>query len=90
MKKLYNLTPALDWWQRWPDNRCIHTSFGALAGQEYRKRCGVLKSVSYPLYCFGFGVSYSQGLARSGTEYGPLTDLPDWSYVGKGQALCLL
>uniref|UniRef100_A0A665V503 Large ribosomal subunit protein mL52 n=1 Tax=Echeneis naucrates TaxID=173247 RepID=A0A665V503_ECHNA len=21
------------------------------------------------------------GLARSGTEYGPLTDLPDWSYA---------
>uniref|UniRef100_A0A8C4EA24 Large ribosomal subunit protein mL52 n=1 Tax=Dicentrarchus labrax TaxID=13489 RepID=A0A8C4EA24_DICLA len=22
-----------------------------------------------------------QGLARSGTEYGPMTDLPDWSYA---------
>uniref|UniRef100_A0A674AD45 Large ribosomal subunit protein mL52 n=1 Tax=Salmo trutta TaxID=8032 RepID=A0A674AD45_SALTR len=23
------------------------------------------------------------GLARSGTEYGPLTDFPDWSFAGK-------
>ncbi|XP_064787548.1 39S ribosomal protein L52, mitochondrial isoform X2 [Oncorhynchus masou masou] len=23
------------------------------------------------------------GLARSGTEYGPMTDLPDWSFAGK-------
>ena len=22
-------------------------------------------------------------MSRSGTEYGPLTDLPDWSFVGK-------
>ena len=26
---------------------------------------------------------YSHGLSRSGTEYGPLTDLPDWSFAGK-------
>lgn len=26
---------------------------------------------------------YSQGLGRSGNEYGPLTDNPDWSYAGK-------
>ena len=37
-----------------------------------------------------FTVSNRQGLARSGTEYGPLTDLPDWSYVGEKQALYLL
>jgi hypothetical protein len=27
-----------------------------------------------------------QGLARSGNEYGPLTDLPDWSYVDQRAA----
>lgn len=26
--------------------------------------------------------SYRHGLARSGSEYGPLTDLPDWSFAG--------
>lgn len=26
--------------------------------------------------------SCRHGLARSGTEYGPLTDLPDWSFAG--------
>ncbi|XP_071316064.1 large ribosomal subunit protein mL52 [Trachinotus anak] len=26
------------------------------------------------------------GLSRSGTEYGPLTDLPDWSYADGRQA----
>lgn len=26
--------------------------------------------------------SHRHGLARSGTEYGPLTDLPDWSFAG--------
>ena len=26
---------------------------------------------------------HSQGKARSGNEYGPLTDLPDWTYAGK-------
>ena len=25
---------------------------------------------------------YSHGMSRSGTEYGALTDLPDWSYIG--------
>lgn len=28
------------------------------------------------------------GLARSGTEYGPLTDLPDWSFAGKMCMFC--
>ena len=23
------------------------------------------------------------GMSRTGTSYGPLTDTPDWSYVGK-------
>ena len=27
-------------------------------------------------------ISYRHGKSRSGTEYGPLTDLPDWSYAG--------
>lgn len=26
--------------------------------------------------------AFRHGLARSGTEYGPLTDLPDWSFAG--------
>ena len=32
--------------------------------------------------------TFSHGLSRSGTEYGPLTDLPDWSYAGKLTAYC--
>lgn len=30
---------------------------------------------------------YSQGLGRSGNEYGPLTDNPDWSYAGKHKTM---
>lgn len=30
----------------------------------------------------GLGVVYRNGLARGGSEYGPLTDLPDWLYTG--------
>lgn len=28
-----------------------------------------------------FTFAFRHGLARSGTEYGPLTDLPDWSFA---------
>ena len=30
-----------------------------------------------------FVLIFSHGLSRSGTEYGPLTDIPDWSYAGR-------
>ena len=32
--------------------------------------------------CAGAKVRLARGEARSGNEYGPLTDLPDWSYAG--------
>ena len=32
-------------------------------------------------------VLHRHGLAPSGTEYGPLTDLPDWSYAGNYDVL---
>ena len=37
------------------------------------------------IYCFYKYLQwfFSHGLSRSGTEYGPLTDLPDWSYAGE-------
>ncbi|XP_062501227.1 large ribosomal subunit protein mL52-like [Corticium candelabrum] len=34
-----------------------------------------------PVLCAGQKWRVSKGLARSGNEYGPLTDLPDWSYA---------
>jgi len=34
-------------------------------------------------YCFvTLFVNYRQGLGRHGNEYGPLQEIPDWSYAG--------
>lgn len=33
---------------------------------------------------------FSKGLSRSGTEFGPLTDLPDWSYAGAAPSKLLV
>ena len=40
-----------------------------------------LKIIYLTLACFL--LLYRHGQSRTGTSYGPLTDLPDWSYVGK-------
>ena len=38
----------------------------------------------YPFIYFIFLINFinSQGQAKDGIAYGPLTDLPDWSYAG--------
>lgn len=50
----------------------------------------LLSKIKVALHDFALVLPYSNfitctsrhGLARSGTEYGPLTDLPDWSFAG--------
>ncbi|XP_054916120.1 39S ribosomal protein L52, mitochondrial [Poeciliopsis prolifica] len=42
-----------------------------LSGRHFSSTCGVQAGQKWRL---------EHGLARSGTEYGPLTDLPDWSF----------
>lgn len=37
---------------------------------------------SVSTFCKVYVCACRHGLARSGTEYGPLTDLPDWSFAG--------
>ncbi|XP_029437715.1 39S ribosomal protein L52, mitochondrial isoform X2 [Rhinatrema bivittatum] len=40
----------------------------------------MLFSFSYPVSCFAF-LPCSHGFAPSDSEYGPLADLPDWSFA---------
>ncbi|PWA28822.1 hypothetical protein CCH79_00012887 [Gambusia affinis] len=42
-----------------------------LSGRHFSSTCGVQAGQKWRL---------EHGLARSGTEYGPMTDLPDWSF----------
>ena len=57
----------------------FHSSSTAVAGENYRLRL--------PTSCMVYDASIlslcRHGLARSGNEYGPLTDVPDWSFAGK-------
>ena len=41
----------------------------------------------YILYLIAYYVLHRHGLAPTGTEYGPMTDLPDWSYAGNYDVL---
>ncbi|XP_076580411.1 large ribosomal subunit protein mL52 [Chaetodon auriga] len=52
--------------------RMLCCSVLRLSSRQFSTTCGVQAGNKW---------RKEHGLARSGTEYGPLTDLPDWSYA---------
>ncbi|XP_070849276.1 large ribosomal subunit protein mL52 [Chaetodon trifascialis] len=52
--------------------RMLCSSVLRLSSRQFSTTCGVQAGDKW---------RKEHGLARSGTEYGPLTDLPDWSYA---------
>lgn len=59
-------------------SECLHALHSNSNGSSWCQSFGFLYA---SLSCSHF--VYRNGLARGGSEYGPLTDLPDWSYTGK-------